>query len=167
MDAKPPHTNILRLDVNSFSGTEAHLAALIREALDDQGCFVIEPGFDTFTMSSISSAIDDALKDIGIDHACDSPEASDMLQKNRHMQSALYDRLISMPEKNIFFLTSSCMQSVVSCLFDEPVLYEKSPLRVDVPFDLSEMTLWHQDFFYVKGSVDVVTFYIPLNDLDY
>jgi ectoine hydroxylase-related dioxygenase (phytanoyl-CoA dioxygenase family) len=59
------------------------------------------------------------------------------------------------------------MQSVVSCLFDEPILYEKSPLRVDVPFDLREMTLWHQDFYYVKGSVDVVTFYMPLNDLDY
>lgn len=167
MDAKPPHTNILRLDVNSFSGAKAHLAASIREALDDQGCFVIEPGFDAFTMNSISALINKALKEIGIDHACDSPEASDMLQKNKHMQSALYDRLISLPEKNNLFSTSSCIQSVVSCLFDEPVLYEKSPLRVDVPFDLREMTLWHQDFFYVKGSVDVVTFYMPLNDLDY
>lgn len=167
MDAKPLCTNILRVNVDSFFGAEAQLGALIREALDDQGCFVIEHGFDASTISSISGTINNTLESIGIHYTCDSPELSVILQKNKHMQSALYDSLISMPQKNDFFLTSARMQAVVSCLFEEPILYEKSPLRVDVPFDLREMTLWHQDFFYVKGSLDVLTFYIPLNDLDY
>jgi ectoine hydroxylase-related dioxygenase (phytanoyl-CoA dioxygenase family) len=167
MDTKPLSTDIIRLDLDLFSGTEDELCALIREALDVQGCFIVENVFNNLTLESISDSINLALKTIGIYQTCHSRDVSTMLRKNKHMQSALYDQLISMPKKNDFFLGASSMQRVASCLFQEPILYEKSPLRVDVPFDLTEMTLWHQDYFYVRGNVDVLTFYIPLRDLDY
>ena len=160
-------SNILRLDLDSFSGTEVQLCAQIREALDDQGCLVIEHAFDASSLQSISDIINITLESVGVQRCCDSPDLATILQRNVHMQAALYERLIGMSQKNELFLTSSRMQKVACCLFKAPVLYEKSPLRVDVPFDLREMTLWHQDFFYVKGNADVLTFYIPLNDLDY
>lgn len=49
-------------------------------------------------------------------------------------------------------------------LMDQPVLYNKIPLRIDVPFENKELAYWHQDDFYVQGNSSELTVWIPLQD---
>lgn len=54
--------------------------------------------------------------------------------------------------------------SVVAQLLDEPRLYKKTPLRIDVPLETKEMAFWHQDHFYVQGNSSELTVWIPLQE---
>jgi len=54
--------------------------------------------------------------------------------------------------------------SLVKQLLDAPVLYNKIPLRIDVPFENKELAFWHQDDFYVQGNGSELTVWIPLQD---
>lgn len=56
------------------------------------------------------------------------------------------------------------LRQAVKSLIDEPVLYNKVPLRIDVPFDNKELAFWHQDHFYVQGNSRELTIWIPLQD---
>jgi ectoine hydroxylase-related dioxygenase (phytanoyl-CoA dioxygenase family) len=159
--------NLPRIDLERSPNSDVHLISRIQDALDSQGCIIIENAVDTLFIDSANAMINASLASIGYDYPCNSHEVTEILRNNKHVQSTLYDNLIYMPLKNELFLASSRIRSISHALFNNPVLYEKSPLRIDVPYDLSEMTLWHQDYFYVKGNMQVLTLYIPLNDLDY
>ena len=43
----------------------------------------------------------------------------------------------------------------------------KIPLRFDLPGVSRELAIWHQDYWYVKGNVDVVTAWVPMQDTPY
>lgn len=53
---------------------------------------------------------------------------------------------------------------MVRQFIDKPLLYNKIPFRIDVPFETKELAYWHQDDFYVKGNDREVTVWIPLYD---
>lgn len=53
---------------------------------------------------------------------------------------------------------------VVKVFLEKPLLYKKVPFRIDVPYEVKELALWHQDDFYVKGNEDELTAWIPLFD---
>lgn len=56
------------------------------------------------------------------------------------------------------------LRDAVSELIEEPLLYHKVPLRIDVPFENKELAFWHQDDFYVRGNSRELTIWIPLQD---
>lgn len=56
------------------------------------------------------------------------------------------------------------LREAVSELIEEPLLYHKIPLRIDVPFENKELAFWHQDDFYVRGNSRELTIWIPLQD---
>lgn len=56
----------------------------------------------------------------------------------------------------------SCITEIVRNLIQSPMLYGKIPFRIDVPLATRELALWHQDDFYVNGSDQELTVWIPL-----
>lgn len=158
---------IPRIDIESAVRSKNQTYSLVKDALHKHGCIVLENLIDSSFIESMKDMINAALEDLGYNYPCDSPKIAEVLKDNKHVQSALYDKLIGMPRKNQLLLAYPRIREVLHNLFHEPILYQKSPLRIDVPFDLSEMTLWHQDYFYVKGSFEVLTLYIPLDNIDY
>ncbi len=56
------------------------------------------------------------------------------------------------------------LTKAVNIMMDVPMLYNKVPLRIDVPFQNKELAFWHQDDFYVQGNAREVTIWIPLQD---
>jgi len=62
------------------------------------------------------------------------------------------------------FGQNSKITDIVGQLIDQPVLYKKIPLRIDVPFENKELAFWHQDDFYVQGNSSEVTVWIPLQE---
>lgn len=158
---------IPRIDFSTYLISDEQLSFQILSALNIHGCIVIENIVDSFFIASAKAMVNSSLAKVGYESSCDSLKVAEVLKQQKPVQSTLYDELIKNPLKNKLFLDSTHVQKVSHILFGNPVLYEKSPLRIDVPYDLAEMTLWHQDYFYVRGSTDVVTFYMPLNNLDY
>jgi len=47
---------------------------------------------------------------------------------------------------------------------DDIELFRKVVVRLDMPLETRELAHWHQDHFYVRGNVDIVTAWIPLQD---
>jgi ectoine hydroxylase-related dioxygenase (phytanoyl-CoA dioxygenase family) len=45
-------------------------------------------------------------------------------------------------------------------------LLEKVILRIDLPNTKEEVAHWHQDYYYVKGNTDIVTLWMPLQDVN-
>lgn len=159
--------NLPCIDLNSYINSEPQSRSIIQDALEHHGCIHIENAVNDLFLKSAKDMVNASLTNLGFEYPCNSSEITEILRNNKNIQSALYDTLIKAPLKNQLFVTSPGIRLISNILFENPVLYEKSPLRIDVPYDLTEMTLWHQDYYYVRGNVEVITFYIPLNDLDY
>lgn len=99
------------------------------------------------------------------------PDATD-IQDPRWVQVAqdepqvvthVYDALRDNPHLLTLGQNSKITDAVKSVL-DQPVLYHKVPLRIDVPFENKELAFWHQDDFYVGGNARELTVWIPLQD---
>lgn len=43
-------------------------------------------------------------------------------------------------------------------------VFQKIPFRIDLPFWTQELAYWHQDYTYVKGNIDTITAWIPMQD---
>jgi ectoine hydroxylase-related dioxygenase (phytanoyl-CoA dioxygenase family) len=54
---------------------------------------------------------------------------------------------------------------VVRGVIPNPKCYRKMPFRIDVPFETKELAFWHQDNFYVQGTVETVTVWVPFQDV--
>lgn len=50
---------------------------------------------------------------------------------------------------------------------NEVDLLEKMPFRIDVPEDMSQLAVWHQDHFYVGGDPRTITAWIPFQDVPF
>jgi ectoine hydroxylase-related dioxygenase (phytanoyl-CoA dioxygenase family) len=97
----------------------------------------------------------------------DDTELAAFLGTNRELERTLYDEIRRYP-----WLVDFSKHESVACLVRELLgaeigLMEKIPFRIDVPHVTRELAVWHQDFFYVRGNVDVVTAWIPMQDTPY
>lgn len=93
------------------------------------------------------------------------PEIAAFFNKNRDVQSLVYDKIREPQWLESFSSISSLVQPIKQFLATPDIsLFSKIPLRIDAPLETSEIAVWHQDFFYVKGNTDVVTAWIPLQD---
>ena len=84
--------------------------------------------------------------------------------QNPDTVSELYMAVANLPE-SIALGKHENITSIIRLLIGERAkIYEKIPLRIDVPLETKELAAWHQDDFYVKGAPNEVTAWIPLQD---
>lgn len=90
---------------------------------------------------------------VWVDHAIKHPDTI----------SKMYDAVRDADEALQLGQVASLVDTIKS-LMEEPMLYNKVPLRIDVPFVNKELAFWHQDDFYVQGNARELTAWIPLQD---
>jgi phytanoyl-CoA hydroxylase len=96
-----------------------------------------------------------------------SPELAEALIVDRNLKSTLYND-VRKPNWLVHFSSLNELVTTVRSIAGENIaLMSKIPLRIDAPRETSELAVWHQDYFYVKGNSDVVTAWIPLQDTTY
>lgn len=89
------------------------------------------------------------------------------LSEDKLLQGRVYDDMReALPVLEL--ARSPRIASAVEALFNEPcILARKIPFRIDVPMDARELAVWHQDHFYVKGSTQMLTAWVPMQDTDF
>jgi ectoine hydroxylase-related dioxygenase (phytanoyl-CoA dioxygenase family) len=96
-----------------------------------------------------------------------SSEISDYLNLHKDIQSQVYDE-IRKPDWLTDFSSQPSLVSAVAGLIGRNVgLLRKIPFRIDVPLETAQYAVWHQDNFYVRGNLEIVTAWIPLQDTVY
>jgi ectoine hydroxylase-related dioxygenase (phytanoyl-CoA dioxygenase family) len=137
-----------------------------KEKLQLNGYFLLPELFSSDELCTITESLERLLRQKGIDSPWCSPQTANALA-NKQTQTEIYDELQKDNTRINVALRSKKFRQLSRALFDHPILYSKAPFRIDAPLDLTEMTLWHQDYYYVKGNTQTLTIYMPLRDLDY
>jgi ectoine hydroxylase-related dioxygenase (phytanoyl-CoA dioxygenase family) len=91
----------------------------------------------------------------------------DYFNTRRDQESEIYVRIRDTPWLEEFSRQPGIVE-VIRSLVDGPcALFRKIPFRIDMPEWVHELALWHQDYFYVRGNTDVITAWIPMQDVTY
>ena len=96
----------------------------------------------------------------------DDPELVRHLAANRESERHLYDAIRDYDE--LAALSSRPELATIARQLlgeDDIVLLEKIPFRIDLPLVSRELAVWHQDHFYVRGTTETITAWIPLYDV--
>lgn len=89
------------------------------------------------------------------------------LSEDRKFQSYIYDKIRTLSYLKDFVATCGILNHVKALHPEGSYLLEKIVFRIDQPMETSELAVWHQDFYYVKGNTEVITAWIPLQDVTY
>ena len=95
------------------------------------------------------------------------PALSARLSDDHILQSTVYDAVRKPNWLVEFSKTPSLVDAVRSIAGKQIGLFSKIPFRIDVPREIKELAVWHQDHFYVKGNISIVTAWIPMQDTNY
>jgi len=75
--------------------------------------------------------------------------------------------MLKQPWLTEFTKQKEITQPIKEILGNDIGVFSKVVFRMDLPNWTKEFAHWHQDFFYVKGNVNVVTLWIPMQDVRY
>ena len=105
---------------------------------------------------------------VGSELAPDSPRLATMFRENPARQTAAYDAFRGNPTLHQLGMDPAITETAKAILGSREIdLLEKSPFRIDVPMEIKELAVWHQDHFYVGGDPRTVTVWVPFQDTDY
>lgn len=94
-------------------------------------------------------------------------EIADFLGNNRAVQARVYDDIRGPDWLVELSLDARLIHAVNTILGTTDVaLQRKIPFRIDTPLETSELAVWHQDHWYVRGNTQVVTAWLPMQDTD-
>lgn len=81
-------------------------------------------------------------------------------------QSLLYDRLKYLPALALMSGSPDIREMCRALGLEHPSLMGCCNMRLDKPHDTRHLFAWHQDTVYLLGSVNAVTVWIPLQDVN-
>lgn len=141
----------------------------IKQALDEDGFVLIRNALETQAFDPIKARLLRLAEDYSGERfaSIDSQEFVDLIRRDRDAERVLYDQVRRHSELEELGGHPDITTSVRSALGNDVVLLEKIPLRIDCPLVMREIAVWHQDFFYVKGSEATVTVWAPLLDTSF
>jgi ectoine hydroxylase-related dioxygenase (phytanoyl-CoA dioxygenase family) len=96
-----------------------------------------------------------------------SPDLAALVGESRALESSLYDAMRGEPGVLELAKDPVVVAHVKRVLGPEVGVMTKIPFRIDLPNVVRELAVWHQDFAYVKGNLDIVTAWIPRVDVPY
>lgn len=94
-------------------------------------------------------------------------EIVDFFLNNLDLESQCYTEIRQHDYLERFSRQTGIVGPVQSILGPRLDLLRKIVFRIDLPRFVQEYAHWHQDYFYVRGDIDTVTAWIPLQDTDY
>ncbi|WP_293576393.1 phytanoyl-CoA dioxygenase family protein [Phaeobacter sp.] len=129
-----------------------------------QGWHLSEGLLSSVDLSAIDALILSEIREhLPQSQSIQDPEWIELAKNRPEIVTSVYDAIRDHP--SILELGHNrSIVDVVKSLIDAPVLYNKIPLRIDVPFENKELAFWHQDDFYVQGNSQELTVWIPLQD---
>ncbi|HLG55065.1 MAG TPA: phytanoyl-CoA dioxygenase family protein [Vicinamibacterales bacterium] len=86
---------------------------------------------------------------------------------HRDEESEIYLRIRDKPWLEEFSRQAGIVAAIRGIVDAPCALFRKIPFRIDMPQWVHELALWHQDYFYVRGNTEVITAWIPLQDVTY
>lgn len=90
----------------------------------------------------------------------------DLLRHDLPLESQVYDATKGLPALHALAFHPS-LTAEVSTLIRRPFgVFAKAVLRIDLPGVEAEVAHWHQDSFFVGGGGNVITAWIPLQDVN-
>jgi ectoine hydroxylase-related dioxygenase (phytanoyl-CoA dioxygenase family) len=96
-----------------------------------------------------------------------SPEVASYLNRRKDIQTGIYDKIREPDWTTKFSLLPEIVSAAKSIVGAEIGMFRKIPFRIDAPMETSQLAVWHQDYFYVRGNADVLTAWIPMQDTVY
>lgn len=81
-------------------------------------------------------------------------------------QSLLYDRLKYLPALSCMSGSQAIRTMSRAFGLEHPSLMGCCNMRLDKPHDARHLFAWHQDSVYLLGSVNAITVWVPLQDVD-
>lgn len=112
----------------------------LQAQLDELGKLVVGPSFSSVDQSSYSMSAE--------------------------QQSLLYDRLKYLPALSCMSGSPAIRNMCCEFGLQHPSLMGCCNMRLDKPHDARHLFAWHQDSVYLLGSVNAVTVWVPLQDVD-
>ena len=95
------------------------------------------------------------------------PNLIEFYNEHQDIESKVYDSMLKQPWLTEFTKQKEITQPIKEILGNDIGVFSKVVFRMDLPNWTKEFAHWHQDFFYVKGNVNVVTLWIPMQDVRY
>ena len=140
------------IDITSF---KANGFAMIRGALCDFDFAPLEARFLGLAKERTGESYS----------AMNDPALVSRISGDHNLEMYLYEETRNHPEL-VELSQSKKLTSIAALLLgdEEVVLLEKIPFRIDCPMVLRELAVWHQDHFYVKGDVNIITAWIPMQE---
>ena len=131
---------------------------LVRDALCDSDFSALETRFLELANARTGEAYTSLSETTLVSRICE----------DRSMETYLYGAIRKHPELVDLSIKESIVRTVAALLGDSNlVLLEKIPFRIDCPMVMRELAVWHQDYFYVKGDIETITAWIPLQDTSF
>lgn len=143
-----------------------------REAYRRDGFVVLRGLLDGAAFNEIELAfaqiIAEEIQEIGCSDWQHKPVMASWLRNRPCRADELYDRMRAAPELRAF-CADPRLTEAASALLASPKhrLTDHCRFRMDLPHDTRHLAVWHQDHAYVGGSVDTVTAWVPLQDVDW
>jgi hypothetical protein len=96
-----------------------------------------------------------------------SSKLATYLLENRASEETLYKHVREYPWLLDVSLSPKILSQIANLFQSEFGVFAKIPLRIDLPLVTRELAIWHQDFHYVRGNIETLTAWIPLQDTPY
>ncbi|MDP4078095.1 phytanoyl-CoA dioxygenase family protein [Acidovorax sp. A1169] len=112
----------------------------LQAQLDELGCLVVGPSFSSVKLSGHTMSAE--------------------------QQSMLYDRLKYLPALSCMSGSPAIRRMCRGIGLQHPDLMGCCNMRLDKPHDSRHLFAWHQDSVYLLGSVNAVTVWVPLQDVN-
>lgn len=141
----------------------------IKQSFDENGFVLLRGALDVGIFDKLKARLLKLAEDYSGRRfeAIDSPDFIDFVCGDREAERNLYDTVRRYPELQELGCDARIAGPVKQALGRDIALLEKIPLRIDCPMVMREMAVWHQDYFYVKGSESTVTAWAPLLDTSF
>lgn len=99
--------------------------------------------------------------------AAHSPGLANFLNTRKDIQSKVYDDIRKPSWLTEFSMAPGIIDAAREILGPDIGLFRKIPFRIDAPLETEQFAVWHQDYYYVRGNMDVVTAWVPMQDTIY
>lgn len=96
-----------------------------------------------------------------------SIEVSAYLKDHKEVQGRVYKEIRRSSLLAQFSQLPGIVEPVRRLLGPDIALMRKIPFRIDVPLDTAEYAVWHQDHYYVRGNLDIITAWVPMQNTTY
>lgn len=135
-----------------------------RQFFEDNGYVVLRDFWQDGELDALQEQLDE-LGRLIVSESFSSVDRSSY-EMTAEQQSLLYDRLKYLPALSCMSGSAAVRRMSRAFGLKHPSLMGCCNMRLDKPHDARHLFDWHQDSVYLLGSVNAITVWVPLQDVD-